>query len=170
MEVSYKNSFEDILRFRVVWILTTPTGLLFIIFLVGYLSFVVYRIVGDVKEGLIIQIILFLIITSVIVFLFLLFYFFLLLTAWLFRKPQAKQTGRLRADESGIAYESPVLQMNIKWSEIKKVERKLGLTLIWVSWRSALLIPDRAFLGNPEPAKQFFAHVQEKWKASLASL
>jgi vacuolar-type H+-ATPase subunit I/STV1 len=169
MEVSYKNSLEDILKFRVLWMLTTPTGLLFIIFIAGYLSFAIYRIVRDIKEGLIVQIILFLIIAGVIGFLFLSLYFFLLLAAWLFRKPQAKQTGRLRADESGIAYESPVLQTKFKWSEIRKVERKLGLTLIWLSWRSALLIPDRAFLGNTEAAKQFFAHVREKWKASLAN-
>ncbi|RPJ28852.1 MAG: YcxB family protein [Chloroflexi bacterium] len=166
MEISYKNNFWDTIKFRAVWMLMTPTGLLFTIFIVGYLSFAVFRIVRDVKEGLAVQIILFLIVAGVIGFLFLSFYFFLLLIAWLFRKPQAKQTGLLRTDESGLAYESPMLQMNIKWSAVKKVERSLGLTLIWLSWRSALLIPDRAFLGSAGAATQFFSHVQEKWKAN----
>ena len=168
MEVRYKNNFWDIVKFGILWILTPPVGWLYVIGIGGLLSFVVLSIVRDLDEPLLTKIIVFSVLISFIGMIFLLFYVFLLLLVWITRK-DSRESGLLRAHGSAISFESPKITKEIKWNEVKKIERFLGLTIIWVSGREAILIPDRAFSENAKVVPQFFNYVQNAWEVNRDS-
>jgi len=158
LEISYYNSFGDLLWFNLYQLPRAPTfyivsGLLLLgaaLIVFGFLSGSEYPLLVRTLTYIAIVIPMFCGIAALS--------FITLVIAYIYRKIRYQRTGQnshLSISESGVMCKSPSDLRQIKWSGIVKVHQSANYILLYLSDIAAFLIPKSAFRESND-ADQFF--------------
>jgi YcxB-like protein len=165
MEISYRNSFGDFLRFSLYYILRSKLSLIAL----GFVLFAIGRLALDVARGVHFSLPGKIIAFSIVLlggfggFLILVLILILISAFFSYRAYCAKWSAcKIQVTENSLLAESPVARTEIQWQGIEAIKQTRSLILIYVTKRMAYLVPKRAF-ANEIDANKFFADLSERW-------
>ena len=165
MEISYKNTFWEILQFNLnhllsSWILWISLGL--VLFVMGDLGIDVARKLDFSAIGKMIS---FLLVLCGGFGAFLLFMMIITLISVLYSyRTNQEKWGKCKIEvkEEGLFAQSPLAKSEIKWSAVGAIKKKRNVLYMYITKQMAYVIPKRAFTNESEFAK-FFSIANEFW-------
>jgi hypothetical protein len=165
MEISYKNTFWEILQFNLShllgsWIFWISLGL--VLFVMGDLA---VDVAPKLDFSAIGKMISFLLVLCGGFSAFLLFIMIVALISvfYSYRTNQEKWGKcKIEAKEEGLFAQSPLAKSEIKWSAVGAIKKKRNVIYMYITKQMAYVIPKRAFANESEFAK-FFSIANEFW-------
>lgn len=166
MELTYRNSFLDILWFNYYQApRTRSTQIIFGFFLLVF-GYTAVDVSKHSEHSMMVKIIIFIVILVLmllVIALFQLIYLAFLQMVSPYQRLQVNQDFKLSITENGLTTKSTNGSSELKWPGIVKIQQSKNYILVYYSERSACVIPKRAFTDKAE-ADRFYTYSHRLWE------
>jgi len=167
MEVTYKNSLLDIIRFNLYCIPRMKGIQLLYLFVIPILGYSVWSSVTVTNSGVVTKLIITLIILFFIVILISAFsMIFSMIGLLLSRDKHFSAVKTVSLSSDAVTQATDFGKQVTGWSGVHKVSESGKLIFLFLTHRTAHIIPKGAF-DSAEKAEQFCNYANDHWKAAM---